>query len=95
MILPIVTGYFMMSEQVYRCLAGKAGADRRGAVSISKNLSDPPLEYLVPVLTLGLNVLGMAWWLTFYPGMAILITVLAYNLQSGRIRNAIYQRLRQ
>ena len=37
----------------------------------------------------------MAWWLSLYPGMAILITVLAYNLLGEGLREALDPRLRE
>jgi peptide/nickel transport system permease protein len=40
-------------------------------------------------------VLEIAWWMTLYPGLAILITVLAYNLMGEGIRDALDPRLRQ
>jgi peptide/nickel transport system permease protein len=55
----------------------------------------PPTPSWGNMLTQGQNVLGIAWWLSFYPGMAILITVLGYNLLGEGIRDAIDPRLRQ
>ncbi len=55
----------------------------------------PPTPSWGNMLTQGQNVLGIAWWLSFFPGMAILITVLGYNLLGEGIRDAIDPRLRQ
>jgi peptide/nickel transport system permease protein len=55
----------------------------------------PPTPSWGNMLTQGQNVLGIAWWLSFYPGMAILITVLGYNLLGEGIRDAIDPRRRQ
>jgi peptide/nickel transport system permease protein len=55
----------------------------------------PPSPSWGNMLTQGQNVLGIAWWLSFFPGMAILITVLGYNLLGEGIRDAIDPRLRQ
>jgi peptide/nickel transport system permease protein len=55
----------------------------------------PPTPSWGNMLTQGQNVLGIAWWLSFFPGMAILITVLGYNLLGEGIRDAVDPRLRQ
>ena len=54
----------------------------------------PPTPSWGNILTQGQSVLGIAWWLSFFPGMAILITVLGYNLLGEGIRDAIDPRLR-
>jgi peptide/nickel transport system permease protein len=37
----------------------------------------------------GKDYLSRAWWLSFYPGLAILVTVLAYNLVGEGLRDAL------
>ncbi|MBN1635895.1 MAG: ABC transporter permease [Deltaproteobacteria bacterium] len=54
----------------------------------------PPTPSWGNILTQGKSVLGVAWWLSFFPGMAILLTVLGYNLLGEGIRDAIDPRLR-
>jgi peptide/nickel transport system permease protein len=54
----------------------------------------PPTPSWGNMLTQGQSVLGIAWWLSFFPGMAILITVLGYNLLGEGIRDAVDPRLR-
>lgn len=54
----------------------------------------PPTPSWGNILTQGQSTLGVAWWLSLYPGMAILITVLGYNLLGEGIRDAIDPRLR-
>ncbi len=54
----------------------------------------PPTPSWGNILTQGQSVLGIAWWLSFFPGMAILITVLGYNLLGEGIRDAIDPRLK-
>ena len=54
----------------------------------------PPTPSWGNILTQGQSVLGIAWWLSFFPGMAILVTVLGYNLLGEGIRDAIDPRLR-
>ncbi|MGC9324264.1 MAG: ABC transporter permease [Desulfomonilia bacterium] len=55
----------------------------------------PPTPSWGNMLTQGQSVLGVAWWLSFFPGIAILLTVLGYNLLGEGIRDAIDPRLRQ
>ncbi|HDP25813.1 MAG TPA: ABC transporter permease [Deltaproteobacteria bacterium] len=55
----------------------------------------PPTPSWGNMLTQGQAVLGVAWWLSFFPGMAILLTVLGFNLLGEGIRDAIDPRLRQ
>jgi peptide/nickel transport system permease protein len=38
------------------------------------------------ILSNGKNYIQTAWWLTFYPGLAILVTVLSYNLLGEGLR---------
>jgi peptide/nickel transport system permease protein len=41
------------------------------------------------------ELLSGAWWLTFYPGLAIFITVLAFNLMGDGLRDAFDPRRRE
>ncbi|MGI8854750.1 MAG: oligopeptide ABC transporter permease [Thermomicrobiales bacterium] len=41
------------------------------------------------------ELLNGAWWLTLFPGMAIFITVLAFNLMGDGLRDALDPRLRR
>jgi peptide/nickel transport system permease protein len=55
----------------------------------------PPYATWGNILNDGKDVLEVAWWMTLYPGLAILITVLSYNLMGEGIRDALDPRLRQ
>ncbi|HEU5190607.1 MAG TPA: ABC transporter permease [Methylomirabilota bacterium] len=55
----------------------------------------PPHATWGNILTEGKDSLEIAWWMTVYPGLAILITVLSYNLLGEGIRDALDPRLRQ
>lgn len=55
----------------------------------------PPTASWGNILTAGKESIEVAWWLSFYPGIAILITVLGYNLLGEGIRDAIDPRLRE
>ncbi len=43
----------------------------------------------------GKAVLGVGWWVILFPGLAILITVLAFNLLGEGLRDALNPRLRR
>jgi peptide/nickel transport system permease protein len=53
----------------------------------------PPTPSWGNILTLGKDNIEIAWWLSVYPGLAILITVLGYNLLGEGIRDSIDPRL--
>jgi peptide/nickel transport system permease protein len=55
----------------------------------------PPYATWGNILNDGKDLITYAWWLTLYPGLAILVTVLAYNLMGEGIRDALDPRLRQ
>jgi peptide/nickel transport system permease protein len=55
----------------------------------------PPRATWGNILNEGKDAIELAWWLSVYPGMAILITVLSYNLLGEGIRDALDPRLRQ
>jgi peptide/nickel transport system permease protein len=55
----------------------------------------PPYATWGNVLNDGKDSIEIAWWLSLYPGLAILITVLSYNLLGEGIRDALDPRLRQ
>ena len=55
----------------------------------------PPHATWGNILNEGKEVIELAWWLSLYPGLAILITVLSYNLLGEGIRDALDPRLRQ
>jgi peptide/nickel transport system permease protein len=70
-----------------------------GAVLVESALSflgigvQPPTPSWGNILTLGKDNIEIAWWLSLYPGLAILITVLSYNLFGEGLRDAIDPRL--
>lgn len=49
----------------------------------------PPTPSWGNILTSGKDYIQIAWWLTLFPGLAILITILAYNLLGEGIREII------
>ncbi|OLE39846.1 MAG: peptide ABC transporter permease [Candidatus Rokubacteria bacterium 13_1_20CM_2_70_7] len=55
----------------------------------------PPFATWGNILNEGKDAIEIAWWLSVYPGLAILLTVLSYNLLGEGIRDALDPRLRQ
>jgi peptide/nickel transport system permease protein len=73
-----------------------------GAIFIEAALSflgfgvAPPTPSWGQMLSLGIGTTGrFVWWLTLFPGLAIFLTVLAYNLAGEGLRDAIDPRLRK
>ncbi len=54
----------------------------------------PPAPSWGNILTSGRVYIFDAWWLTLFPGIAILITVLSFNLFGEGLRDAMDPRLR-
>ena len=63
-----------------------------GAILVEAALSflglgvQPPVASWGNILTEAKSTLGIAWWITVFPGLAILITVLGYNLLGEGLR---------
>ena len=55
----------------------------------------PPTPSWGNILTDGKAHIEIAWWLSVFPGLAILITVLGYNLLGEGLRDALDPRLRR
>ena len=72
-----------------------------GAILVESALSflgigvQPPTPSWGNILTSGKDNIELAWWLSLFPGFAILVTVLGYNLLGEGIRDAIDPRLRR
>jgi peptide/nickel transport system permease protein len=70
-----------------------------GAILVESSLSflglgvQPPTPSWGNILTAGKDNIEVAWWLSLYPGLAILITVLSYNLVGEGLRDALDPRL--
>jgi len=64
-----------------------------GAVLVESGLSflglgvQPPNASWGNILTEGKDTIQLAWWLSAFPGMAILVTVLGYNLLGEGLRD--------
>ena len=72
-----------------------------GAILTEASLSflgigvQPPTPSWGNILMDGKSTLGVAWWLTIFPGVFILMTVLAYNLLGEGLRDLLEPRLRR
>ncbi len=72
-----------------------------GAILVESALSflglgvQPPTPSWGNILTMGKDNIEIAWWLSFFPGLAILVTVMSYNLLGEGIREAIDPRLKE
>ncbi|MDD2366827.1 MAG: ABC transporter permease [Desulfuromonadaceae bacterium] len=55
----------------------------------------PPTPSWGNILTSGKDYIEFAWWLSLFPGLAILATVLAYNLLGEGIRDALDPRVKR
>ena len=72
-----------------------------GAILVESGLSflgigvQPPNASWGNILTEGKASIELAWWLSLFPGLAILVTVLGYNLLGEGIRDALDPRLRK
>jgi peptide/nickel transport system permease protein len=70
-----------------------------GAILVEAALSflglgvQPPDPSWGNILTSGKNNIEVAWWLSLFPGLAILVTVLSYNLVGEGLRDALDPRL--
>lgn len=70
-----------------------------GAILIESGLSflglgvQPPDPSWGNILTSGKDNITIAWWLSLFPGLAILVTVLSYNLVGEGLRDALDPRL--
>jgi peptide/nickel transport system permease protein len=54
----------------------------------------PPTPEWGAMLSTGRNFLQQAWWITLFPGLAIMLTVLSINMLGDGLRDALDPRLR-
>jgi peptide/nickel transport system permease protein len=76
-----------MGPVIVSATLGVAGAilTESGLSFLGLGVSAPTASW-GSILSNGKNYLQNGWWLTFYPGLAILITVLSYNLLGEGLR---------
>ena len=56
--------------------------------------AQPPTASWGNIISSGRYYVENAWWMTLFPGLAILITVLSYNLLGEGLRDWLDPRLR-
>ena len=72
-----------------------------GAILLESALSflgigvQPPTPSWGNILMDGRSTLGVAWWLTVFPGLFILFTVLSYNILGEALRDALDPKIRE
>ena len=72
-----------------------------GAILIESALSflgigvQPPTPSWGNILMDGRSTLGVAWWLTVFPGLFILFTVLSYNILGEALRDTLEPKLKR
>jgi len=72
-----------------------------GAILMESALSflgigvQPPTPSWGNILMDGRSTLGVAWWLTVFPGLFILFTVLSYNILGEALRDILEPRLKE
>jgi peptide/nickel transport system permease protein len=72
---------------VYASLAIGGAILTESALSFLGLGVQPPMSSWGQILTSGKDYIYIAWWLSVFPGLAILITVLAFNLVGEAIRD--------
>jgi peptide/nickel transport system permease protein len=55
----------------------------------------PPTPAWGAMVSEGRDYIGTAWWISFFPGLAIFLTVLAFNFLGDWLRDRLDPRLRQ
>lgn len=85
----------VLAPAVVLATLGIGGAILTGAALSFLGLgAKPPTPEWGAMLSAGRNYLQIAWWITFFPGLAIMITVLSINLLGDGLRDALDPRLR-
>ncbi|MCR4663732.1 MAG: ABC transporter permease [Endomicrobiaceae bacterium] len=72
---------------VYSSLAIGGAILTESALSFLGLGVQPPMPSWGQILTSGKDYIYMAWWLSLFPGIAILVTVLAFNLVGEAVRD--------
>jgi peptide/nickel transport system permease protein len=89
-ILPNVLGPVIVLSTL-----GIAGAILSGAALSFLGLgAQPPTPEWGAVLSDGRNYLRQAWWISTFPGLAIMVTVLSVNLLGDGLRDALDPRMK-
>jgi peptide/nickel transport system permease protein len=85
-----------MSPVLVAATLGVAGAIlTESALSFLGIGVQPPTPSWGNMLTAGKDNMEIAWWLSVFPGLAILVTVLGYNLLGEGLRDILDPRLKE
>lgn len=85
-----------MSPVLVAATLGVAGAIlTESALSFLGIGVQPPTPSWGNMLTAGKDYLEFAWWLSLFPGLAILVTVIAYNLVGEGLRDALDPKIKR
>ena len=85
-----------MSPVLVAATLGVAGAIlTESALSFLGIGVQPPTPSWGNMLTAGKDNMEIAWWLSVFPGLAILVTVLGYNLLGEGLRDLLDPRLKE
>lgn len=55
----------------------------------------PPMPAWGSMIAEGRDFITSAWWVSFFPGLAIMLVVVAFNLFGGWLRDTLDPKLRQ
>jgi peptide/nickel transport system permease protein len=55
----------------------------------------PPTPSWGNMIQEGMAFYGVAWWMSLFPGLAILVTVVSYNLVGEALRDALDPAMRR
>ena len=78
---------------VYATLAVGGAILTEAGISFLGLGAQPPAPSWGNIITTGRHFIDSAWWLTLFPGLAILVTVLSYNLLGQGLQDAFDPRL--
>jgi peptide/nickel transport system permease protein len=84
-IYPVITN---MALQMGQAILVEAGLSFLG-------LGDANIISWGQLINLGQNYMGDAWWMSVFPGLAMLVLVLAFNMVSDGLAHALNPRLRE
>lgn len=73
---------------------GSRGDPHRVGAQLPRHRRSAAEGELGSILTAGKDNIEIAWWLSVFPGLAIFITVLGYNLLGEGLRDALDPRLK-
>lgn len=73
---------------------GSAILEAAGLSFLGVGVTPPTPEWGL-LVSLGWQSINRAWWISFFPGLAIVVTVLGFNLLADAVREAMDPRLRE